>query len=460
MNKMLVNWYTIAELKEQYKKKLVSADEALKVVKSGDQIHYGLFAGVIFDLDKALAKRLPELHDLNICATMWCHPNPPEVVQADPAARCVRYNSTHLSGMERRMNMAGNCWPIPVQFRENPKAYSENRDGGIDVMMLQVCPMDAFGNFNMGLSVAEYNGLLRVAKTVIVEVNPKMPVIMGTRNYINLAQVDYVVEGSASPIPTISGNIAATEVEQKIARHVVGLIESGSTLQLGIGGLPDYLGRLIADSDITDLSVHTEMFVDAYMHLYEAGKITNSSPANRGKMLFTFCMGSERLYEWVNRNQMMEIAPVDHVNDIAAIAQHDKMISINSCLQIDLFGQVNSESIELRHIAGTGGQVDYVLGAFKSNGGKSFLCTPSTKINKAGQREPTIMPTLPPGSIITTPRTAVHYFVTEYGAVNLKGKSTWEKAELIISVAHPDYREELTRAAEKMGIWKTSSKFS
>ena len=322
--------------------------------------------------------------------------------------------------------------------------------------MLQVAPMDASGNFNLGPQVAEYWGILRNSKKIIVEVNENMIINHGMENFINISQVDYVVEGSNTPLPTINAK-EASEVEKQMAGHIVKLIESGSTLQLGTGGFPNYVGKLIAESDIDDLSVHTEMFVDAYLHLFQAGKLTGNKTINKGKMTYTFAMGSQELYDWVNDNQMMQVGPVEYVNDVDVISQNDKMISVNSCLQVDLFGQVNSESAGLQHIGGTGGQLDYVMGAFKSKGGKSFLCLPSTRTLKDGTRESLIRATLPEGSIVSTPRSGVHYIVTEYGAVNMKGKNTYERAELLVSIAHPDFRDELIASAKKMGIWKSGS---
>lgn len=448
-------WLPVDQIQEAYKQKLVTADEAVKIVKSGDYLHYGLFTGVVVDLDRALAKRVNELEDVSICATMWSYAQPPEVLKADPKAEHFHYASSHFTGTERKCNKEGNCWFLPVQFRENPKFYEECRPT-FNVAMLQVAPMDKSGNFNMGPQVAEYWGVLKNADKIIVEVNENMIINHGLENSINISQVDYIVEGSNTPLPTINAK-EANDIEKKMAEHIVKLIESGSTLQLGTGGFPNYVGKLIAESDINDLSVHTEMFVDAYLHLFQAGKLTGNKKLNKGKMTYTFAMGSKDLYDWIDDNPMMQVAPVDYVNDVDVISQNDKMISVNSCLQVDLFGQVNSESAGIQHIGGTGGQLDYVMGAFKSNGGKSFLCLPSTRTLKDGTKESLIRPTLPEGSIVSTPRSGVHYIVTEYGAVNLKGKNTWERAELLVSIAHPDFRDELIEAAKKMGIWRTSS---
>ncbi len=453
---MTKSLYKLNQVQIEYQKRLVTADKAVKVVKSGDRVHYGLFGGIVRELDTALAKRTEELEDVIVMDTIWNYPEPPAILQADPQAKHFKYLSTHMSALDRKMNKQGCCWFIPVQFRENPKYWAENV-GDIDVAMFQVSPMDQYGNFNFGPQLAEYWGILKRAKKVIVEVNPCQPVVHGVENTINISQVDMVVEGEPRPLPNIVAK-DASDIEKKIATHIVDKIESGSTLQLGIGGMPNYVGKMIAESDINDLSVHTEMFVDAYVNLYKEGKITGNKNIDKGKMVFTFAMGSQEVYDFLDDNPLGYIAPVDYVNAVEVIAANNKVVSINSCLQVDLFGQVNSESAGLQHIGGTGGQLDFVMGAFQSQGGKSFLCTPSVRTNKDGSKSSLILPTLPQGSIVSAPRSATHYVVTEYGAVNLKGKSTWERAELLISIAHPDFQDELVKEAEKMGIWKTSSK--
>lgn len=448
--------YKTSELARNYKEKLTTPDEAVKCVKSGDRIHYGLFNGIVVDLDKALAKRKDELQDVKVSSTIWAYPEPPEILKADPEAKSFIYLSTHFSATDRRMNKAGCCWFIPVQFRENTKYWAESV-GDIDVAMLQVAPMDQHGNFNLGPQVAEYWGILSKAKKVIVEVNEKQPIAHGDMSCINLSQIDMIVEGANTPMPVVSAK-DPTDIDKKIGALIVDKIQSGSTLQLGVGGLPNYIGSLIADSDIHDLSVHSEMFVDAYMKLYQAGKITGNKNIDRGKMVYTFGQGSQELYDFMDDNQILNAAPVDYVNALEVIAANDKVVSINSCLQVDLFGQVNSESAGWQHIGGTGGQLDFVMGAFKSNGGQSFLCTPSTRKKSDGTVESLICPRLPEGSIVTVPRSATNYVVTEYGLADLKGMSTWERTEKLIAIAHPDFREDLIKEAERMGIWRTSSK--
>jgi len=428
----------------------------VKVIKSGDRVHYGLFNGLVVHLDRALAKRAGELEDVKICTTIWAYPEPPAILQADPYSRSFKYLSTHFSATDRRMNKEGRCWFIPVQFRENPKYWAETV-GDIDVAMLQVAPMDDYGNFNLGPQIAEYWGIFSKAKHIIVEVNGKMPVAQGIQTFVNIDRVDTIVEGPGTDMPIITGK-AASDIDKAIGALVVERIGSGSTLQLGVGGLPNYIGSLIAHSDIGDLSVHSEMLVDAYMHLYNAGKITGNKNLDKGRMVYTFAQGTKELYDFVDNNPLCCAAPVDYVNALEVIAANDKVVSINSCLQVDLWGQVNSESAGWQHIGGTGGQLDFVMGAFKSPGGQSFLCTPSTRKNKDGSLESLITPRLPEGSIVTVPRAATHFVVTEYGIANMKGMSTWERAERLIGIAHPDFREELIREAERMGIWKNTSR--
>ena len=442
---------------DEYKSKLITAKEAASMVKSGMYLHFGLMNGIVVDIQEALAERTEELEDVTIIQTMWSYGEKPPVLKNDPHAEHFHCASTHLTKQERAANKDGNFWFLPVQFRENPKLHRECRPT-YDIAFLQVAPMDASGNFNIGPQVAEYWGVFQNCNKIIVEVNENLIVTHGVGNYLNINQVDYIVEGSNTPMPTV-GSKVPTDIDKRMAENIVEHLEDGATLQLGNGAFPNCVGSLIVDSNLKDLGCHTEMFVDAYLKLYEAGKLTNMKKGiNQGKMTFTFAQGTEDLYKWMDNNPMMMSAPVDYVNNVDVIASNHKMTSINSCLQIDLFGQVNSESSGLQHIGGTGGQLDFVMGAFQSEGGKSFLCTPSTRTLKDGTVESLIMPTLPQGSIVSTPRSGVHYIVTEYGAVNLKGKTTYERAKLLISVAHPDFRAELEEEAQKMGIWPTSSK--
>lgn len=441
-----------------YQSKLVSTDDAVKAIQSGDVIHYGAFCGSVYDLDKALARRIGELHDIKIIASIWPYDHKPAVIEADPGNEHCRWQSTQFSPVERQANKEGNSWYIPVQYREQLKYWRQ--DTKIDVAMLQVAPMDEHGHFNIGPQVSDSMAVVERARVVIVEVNENMPRVCGAYGYsMHISEVDYVVEGSNLPLPERMAK-EPSAIDRKIAKQIVPLIRNGSTLQLGIGGLPNCVGTLIAESDIKDLSVHSEMFVDAFLNLYKAGKISGKKNLDPGKMVWTFSMGSKELYAFIDRNPIHLCYPVDYVNEITTVSRLDNFVSINSCLEVDLFGQVNSESVGMQHIGGNGGQLDFVLGAYMSKGGQSFLCTPSTLRTKDGRIKTLIRAKLDAGAVVTIPRQVTHNIVTEYGVACLKGKSTWQRAEALINIAHPDFRDELVREAENMGIWKNNSRIS
>lgn len=448
--------YKVSTLAEEYKKKLITADQAAAMVENNSRIHFGLGCGCVVDIDEALAKRADELKGVEIISTVAIRKEPFKVYQATSSNDQVRFASAHFSGFDRQMCKDGRCWYIPMLFNELP-FYWKNNDNGVDIAFFQVGPMDALGNFNLGPQVSDMWGVIKGAKKVIVEVNENMPIAHGHQTQLNLYAIDHVVEGSNTPLAELPTK-PASEIDKQIAAHVVELIPSHSTLQLGIGSLPNCIGQMLADSDVRNINAHTEMFVDAYVDLYNAGKLTGEKPIDRGKALYTFAGGTKKLYDFIDNNPICSVAPVDYVNNVNVIASIDRFVSVNSCIQVDLYGQVCSESAGHQQISGTGGQLDFVMGAFLSEGGQSFICTPSTRTLKDGTKESLIAPILTPGAIVTTPRTATNYIVTEYGAANLKGKSTWQRAEKLINIAHPDFREDLIKQAEKNGIWKNTSK--
>ena len=439
-----------------YQQKLTTAEEAVKVVKSGDWVDYGWCTNHPIALDKALAARKDELRDVKVRGgvTMWM----PEIAKAEDAGEHFTWNSWHCSGIDRKIRTKGMGFFSPMRYSELPRFYRENLT--VDVAMLQVTPMDSHGNFSFALAASHLADMLEKAKVIILEVNKNMPWVYGlTGCEINIKDVDYVVEGDNPEVAQLGGGGEPTAVDKAVAELIVPQIPNGACLQLGIGGMPNTIGAMIAQSDLKDLGVHTEMYVDGFVDMAMAGKLTGKNKAlDKGRQVYAFAAGSKKLYDYVDRNPDVMAAPVDYTNDVRVLAQLDNFISINNAIDMDLFGQVNAESAGLKHISGTGGQLDFVMGAYLSKGGKSFICMSSTVTGKDGTVKSRIVPTLTPGSICTDPRSCVHYIVTEYGMVNLKGLSTWERAEALISIAHPDFREQLIQDAEKMHIWRRSNK--
>ncbi|MBO4915408.1 MAG: butyryl-CoA:acetate CoA-transferase [Oscillospiraceae bacterium] len=440
-----------------YQQKLTTADEAVKLVKSGDWVDYGWCTNHPYTLDKALAKRKEELKDVKFRGgvTLWM----PAVAEAEDGNGHFIWHSWHCTGIDRKIIGAGKGFFSPMRYSELPRFY---RDGNakVDVAMIQAAPMDKHGNFSFALGASHLADMLSRAKKIIVEVNKNQPWVFGlTGTEININDVDYVVEGENPPVGALPPAADPTPVDVAVANLVVPEIPNGACLQLGIGGMPNTIGSVLATSDLKDLSAHTEMYVDGFVDLALAGKITGRNKAlDKGRQVFAFAAGTQKMYDYMDRNPDVMAAPVDYTNDVRVIAQIDNFISINNAIDCDLFGQINAESAGVKHISGTGGQLDFCMGAYLSKGGKSFICMSSTVKGKDGSVKSRIVPTLTPGSIATDPRSCTQYVVTEYGMVNLKGLSTWERAEALISIAHPDFRDELIAEAEKMHIWRKSNK--
>ena len=435
------------DFQTMYNEKLTSAEDAVKVVNSGDWVDYGWCTGTPVALDAAMAKRLPELTDVNFRGGILMH------------VPHMTWNSWHMGGIERKAIAQNFSFYNPIRYSELPRYYRDSATPS-RVAMFQVAPMDKHGYFNFGPNASHMAAVCERAEVIIVEVNENMPRCLGGfEEGIHISQVDMIVEGSNPAIDAMGAAAPATEVDEAVAKYIVDEIPDGACLQLGIGGMPNAVGSLIAKSDLKDLGVHTEMYVDAFVDIAKAGKITGMNKSiDKGRQVYAFGAGTQKLYDYLDENPQCMSAPVNYTNDIRSISALDNFISINNAVDIDLYGQINAESAGTKQISGAGGQLDFVLGAYLSNGGKSFICMSSTFTSKDGTVNSRIRPTLANGSIVTDTRANVHYFVTEYGIVNLKGLSSWQKAEAIISVAHPDFRDQLIAEAEQMKIWRQSNK--
>jgi butyryl-CoA:acetate CoA-transferase len=442
--------------KEEYQKKLVSPEKAVKVVKSGDWIDYGFGHTKPIGLDKALAARKDELKDINIRVVLSLSQQ--ACIEADPDGDVFTLQDWHFSGYSRKLHDRGRCYYHPMIFRNQPLFYRKSIKN-VDVTMIRVTKMDKDGFFSLHMGNAAVRAALDVSKKIILEVNPLLPWAMGgSSETVHISEVDYVVEYD-SKIEVIPP-AAPTEIDKAIASHIIPLIPNGACIQLGIGGLPNYIGSQLAHSDLKDLGCHTEMLVDAYYHMYQAGKLTNKKKGiDKNKSAYAFAAGSQFLYDWMDMNPSLASYPVSYTNAPHIMAQNDNMMSINACVEVDLFGQISSESSGTRHISGTGGQLDYATGAYMSEGGMSFICCNASYTDKkTGTIKSRITPMLPQGSIVTVPRTQAHLIVTEFGVADLAGRSTWQRAEALINIAHPDLRDGLVKEAEKMNIWRKKSK--
>ncbi len=422
----------IAGWPQAYTDKLATADEALKAVKSGSRVYIGGGCGEPVDLVQGLVWRHGELKDVEIV----------HVLTSGHAAYSVpgmegsfHVNSLFIGSNVREAVQAGRADFTPVFLHEIPRLFREGYLP-IDVALISVSPPDEHGFCSYGVEVGVTKPAVESARVVIAEINPNMPRVWG-QSFIHLSQIDYCVPVDY-PLPNVPQS-APNPTHQEIGRHVAGLISDGDTLQIGIGAIPDAVLRALSDKH--DLGVHSEMFSDGIVDLVERGVITgtrkNFLP---GKIVAAFMLGTRRLYRFVHDNPMIEMRPVDFTNDPFTISRNDNMVAINSALQLDLTGQVCADSIGCRFYSGVGGQADFIRGAAHSKGGKPIIALPSTALNGTVSR---IVPVLDPGAGVTTTRNDVHYIVTEYGIAQLYGKSVRLRAEALIAIAHPDFRESL-----------------
>ncbi|MFZ2652767.1 MAG: acetyl-CoA hydrolase/transferase C-terminal domain-containing protein [Burkholderiaceae bacterium] len=424
-----------------------SAAEVAGGVKSSDRVDYGFGLSQPDAFDAALAARKGELRDVTVRGALSMRAR--QVIEQDSAQAHFTVENWHFSGYDRKKSEMGLVSYVPFNFGEAPALY--RRFLSVDLVVLKTTTMDRHGDFNFGIGNTYTRAICDVAKRIVVETCPAMPVVHGVENVVHVSEVDAVIEGPDVALPELpAAPIGA--IDAQVADYILREIGDGACLQIGIGSMPNAVCSAIAKSRLRDLGVHTEMFVDGMVDLAEGGKLSGRhKQTHPGKIVFTFCAGSKRAYDFIDANQSCLSLPVDQTNLPHFIAQNRNVVSINNCMQVDLSGQVASESNGYRHVSGTGGQLQFVRGAYMSQGGKSFICLSSRYMlgTKPASR---IVAGLAPGTVVTTPRTDTMYVVTEFGIVNLKGKSVSERARALIGLAHPDERDALYDAAGRHGL--------
>jgi acyl-CoA hydrolase len=426
----------------------ISAREAAALVRSGDWLDYGAVLGQPDAFDKALAERVGELCNVNIRGCLSVRPR--AVVEADPGREHFNYFNWHFGGYDRKHGDAGLQNYIPCNLGEISDYYRRFIDPP-DLMVVKTCPVDANGYFNLSAANLWHRAVASRAKVVIVEENSALPYVHGIDNGLHISEVDYIIEGDGQP-PTELANPAPTDADRAVARLIAAEIEDGACLQIGIGAMPNAVCSLLLESGVRNLGVHTEMLTDGIIDLYKAGIVTGSEKTlHPGKIVCSFGLGSRTLYETIDDNPDISCQAVESTNLPQNVMKNDRMTAINNTTQMDLQGQAASESSGHRHISGTGGQLQFIRGSYASEGGKSFICMSST-YERAGQRKSRVVLSLTPGNIATAPRSDMMYVVTEFGKVNLKGKSIPERAKGMISLAHPDFRDDLEREARENGL--------
>ena len=426
----------------QYASRVTTAEEAVKEIRSGQRVFLTGNCSVPRRLLEALVSRAPALENVELVNVLTIGAAP----HADPAmAGHLKINTLFISDNVRPAVHAGRADFTPVLLSEVPLLF---RNGALplDVALIHVSPPDEHGFCRLGIEAGLTKTPAQVARLVIAEVNERMPRTLGD-SFIHISKIDRAIPVNYPLAELPMGEVS--DLSRSIGQHVAQLVDDGSTMQVGIGSIPDAVLDLLGDK--RDLGVHTELFSDGVMRLVQAGVITNEKKTlHPGKIISGFILGSQALYDFVDDNPIVELHPTEYVNDPFVISRNERMVSINSAIEIDLTGQVCADSIGARPYSGVGGQMDFVYGAARSRGGRPIIALPATVTLGDGTRLSRIVPMLKPGAGVTTTRNHVHYIVTEFGTAYLYGKTIRQRARALIDIAHPDYRADLERAAAEL----------
>ncbi|MFW9960485.1 MAG: GNAT family N-acetyltransferase [Candidatus Thorarchaeota archaeon] len=426
---------------QKYKSKILTASKAIKKIRRGSRIFLGTGCGVPYHLVQELAAHANQMADNEIVHLLTLGDTP----SADPKFQTqFRHNTFFVSANIRDAVSDGRADYTPIMLSDIPDLFRQKRMP-LDVAMIQISPPDRYGYCSLGISVDITKAASESADIVIAQVNEKMPITHGD-SFIDIRDIQYLVPFN-EPLREFQGD-EITETVDLIGSYVARLVENESTLELGIGALPQAVCNNLLDSGVQDLGIHTEMFSDSLLPLIDAGIVTNKKKSiNRGKVIASFAMGSKKLYEYIDDNPFFHFHDTAYVNDPYVIGQNRKMIAINSALEVDLTGQVCADSLGHKFYSGIGGQVDFIRGAKRSQGGKAIICLPSTAVDGTVSR---IVPQLSEGSGVVTTRGDVDVIITEYGLATMYGKTIRERVLSLIAIAHPKFRNDLLDAAKKM----------
>lgn len=429
-----MNWETL------YRSRVTDVATALSAIQSNNRIYVGGGAGVPVELTKGLTARAPELRDVELTHILTFAPAP----YCDPAYQdSFRVNALFIGHNVRQAVQEGRADFTPIFLNEIPGLF---RDGylPIDVALIALSPPDEHGFCSFGVEVGTTKPAAESARIIIAEVNQQMPRTLGD-SFIHLSRLTHIVEVDY-PLPEAPQG-GGTEDHLRVGAHIAEMIPDGATLQMGIGSIPDAVLQNLGNHK--DLGIHTELFSDGVVEMVERGVITCSRKTfHPGKIVAGFLFGTKILYDFIHNNPLIELHPTDYVNDPFNIAQNNNMVAINSALEVDLTGQVCADSIGPRLYSGAGGQVDFIRGAARSKGGLPIVALLSTAKGGALTR---IVPLLKHGSGVVTTRSDVHFVATEFGVASLYGKSIRQRAQALIGIAHPNFQDELTFEAKKLG---------